>query len=167
MLYLKRVFQLGISTAPYRKQCQKFVSFPRGLDVFEHMRLFPVVVKTSCLALNGQKARPIAFFPLPHVMLYTTWTDYLVNVTFIFCTHSLAFRFGPRWRGLSKINEGKVKVFTWSVETLIPDFSGPAAAGQRSRTNPLLLWSRHNVLVGSGSTMWRFWQIPLTPACGN
>lgn len=53
------------------------------------------------------------------------------------------------------------------LKPLIPDFSGLAAAGQRSRANPPLLQSRHNVLVGSvyleGSTMQRFWRIRTFP----
>lgn len=139
MFYLKRVLQLGLFAAPHRKQCQRFPPLPSGLDVFVHMQLFPVAVKTLCLdqmALNGQKAVPIAFFSLPHVMRYTTCTDYLVNVTSIFRIRSSAFRCGPRWRGLSKINGDKVKVCAWSVETANPRPLWPCRCGSKVTSQP-------------------------------
>lgn len=62
---------------------------------------------------------------------------------------------------------GKWKSAPEVLKPLIPDFSGLAAAGQRSRANPPLLQSCHNVLVGSvyleGSTMQRFWRIRTFP----
>lgn len=140
MFYLRRAFQLGISTAPHRKQCQRFLSFPRYLDVFEHMQLFPVAVKTSCLdqmALNGQKAWPIASPPPTCDALYHMYW-LLVNVTSIFRTHSSAFRFGPRWRGLSKINEGEVKVCAWSVETANPRLLWPCRCRSEVTSQPIL-----------------------------
>lgn len=54
------------------------------------------------------------------------------------------------------------------LKPLIPDLSGPAAAGQRLRANPPPLRPRYNVLVGSvylggGRTMRRFWRIGTFP----